>query len=228
MKTSCRPLLLAAIALLVFTGPASANTIAPTAFFMPGYLPLMAGLLALPASVLAAVVERPFVTRAGVTSHTTWYSLQANFVSLLVGYATIPVAIGAIGLAAPLWSLAAIALSILFEGRYYEVRKLNLDHPLKWRWIVWGNICSSVILLLIPFAAIQIRTSDPHLARDLDHYEELLLWSSVAVSITVFAACFFMPLMIRRWRIRVLERLSGVAIQQGQPVSISNVVSISN
>ena len=54
-----------------------ANAIAPSAYFWPGVLPLMLG-MAFPATVLAAVIERPFVTRAGVTKHALWYSLQAN------------------------------------------------------------------------------------------------------------------------------------------------------
>lgn len=54
-----------------------ANTIAPTAYFWHGVLPLTLG-MALPASVLAAVLERPFVTAAGVRDHALWFSLQAN------------------------------------------------------------------------------------------------------------------------------------------------------
>ena len=59
------PLLLAVILLLALASPALANTIAPTAYFWPGVLPLMWS-MALPASVLAAVLESPFVSRAGV------------------------------------------------------------------------------------------------------------------------------------------------------------------
>src|SRR5947209_12590324 len=87
--------LFAAILLLAFASPAFANSIAPTAYFWPGVLPLMLG-MALPASVLAAVLERPFVSRAGVREYAFWYSLQANLVSLVIGYVTSPVGVYAI------------------------------------------------------------------------------------------------------------------------------------
>src|SRR5213082_938665 len=93
----------AALFLFAFAQPAFANSIAPTAYFWPGVLPLAFG-LALPASVLAAFLERPFVTRAGVREYALWYSLQANLVSLAVGYLTVPVGLVAIYTIGPLWS----------------------------------------------------------------------------------------------------------------------------
>ena len=88
----CLPLPVATLAVLTFAIPAFANTIAPTAYFWPGVLPLTLG-LALPATVLAAVLERPFVSRAGVTEHTLWYSLQANCVSPVLGFVMLPIAL---------------------------------------------------------------------------------------------------------------------------------------
>src|SRR5262249_41298362 len=87
--------LLAALFVLALTSTALANSIAPTAYFSPGVLPLMLG-MALPASVLAAVLERPFVSRAGVQEYAFWYSLQANLVSLVIGYLTLPLGVYAI------------------------------------------------------------------------------------------------------------------------------------
>ncbi|GIW85175.1 MAG: hypothetical protein KatS3mg107_0835 [Gemmataceae bacterium] len=134
-----KTLLQAAILLLTLASPAYANAIAPTAYFWPGVLPLMGG-MALPASVLAAVLERPFVSHAGVREYAFWYSLQANLISLAIGYATLPVGVDAIFSIGPLWSLIAVAMSIGSEGWYYQWRAVQAPERLRWRWIVAGNV----------------------------------------------------------------------------------------
>jgi hypothetical protein len=177
-----------------------ANVIAPTAYFWPGILPMMLG-MALPATVLAAVIERPFVTRAGVTKHALWYSLQANLMSLAIGYALMPVAAEAIYSIGPLWSLIAVAISIVSETVYYRqwwVPKAELD----WRWVATGNVVSSVVLLLLPVIALQIKYDLPSAERMLDPYQGALFWGSVSVSVAVFAISIFMPGIIRGWRAR--------------------------
>lgn len=62
-----------------------ANTITADMGMIPG-LAFVGPAMGLPLSVLAAFVERPFYTLAGVKRHTIWYSLQANLVSLGVGF----------------------------------------------------------------------------------------------------------------------------------------------
>jgi len=65
--------------------PILANTITADMGLIPG-LALAGPALGLPLSVFAAFLERPFISLAGVCSDAIWYSLQANFVSLLIGY----------------------------------------------------------------------------------------------------------------------------------------------
>src|SRR6266511_900444 len=137
---------------LTITHSVFANSIAPTAYFWPGLLPLSVG-LALPASVLAAFLERPSVTRAGVREHSLRYSLQANFISLVIGYVTLPVGIYAIYTIGPLWSLIAVGISVVTEGWYYQWASKNAG--LRWGWVVWGNLFSSVLLLLIPYLTLE-------------------------------------------------------------------------
>jgi hypothetical protein len=135
------PLLIAGVFLLAFASPTLANSIAPSAFFLPGILPMTMG-LALPASVLAAVLERPFVSRAGVGRYALWYSLQANFLSLLIGYVTMPFAYAIIYVIGPLWCIIAISISILSEGWYYSGVGIKTPGKLRWGWIVGGNVFS--------------------------------------------------------------------------------------
>ncbi|HEV3344833.1 MAG TPA: hypothetical protein VG125_30935 [Pirellulales bacterium] len=191
--------LLAAILVLTFASPALANSIAPTAYFWPGVLPLMLG-MALPASVIAAVLERPFVSRAGVREYAFWYSLQANAISLVIGYVTLPVGIYAIYIIGPLWSLIAVVMSVVSEGWYYQSRAVNGPGSLRWAWIVWGNVFSSFVLLLLPSFALAIKEVKPILAWELEPYQDVLLWGSVTPSVIVFVVSFFAPGLLRRMR----------------------------
>jgi hypothetical protein len=61
-----------------------ANVIAPSVLLLPGVLPL-SGFAAFPASILAALIEGPFLAHAGLRRHVRCYSLQANLISLLLG-----------------------------------------------------------------------------------------------------------------------------------------------
>jgi hypothetical protein len=184
----------AVILLLVFATPALANSIAPTAYFWPGVLPLTLG-LALPASVLAAVLERPFVCRAGVREHAFWYSLQANLVSLVIGYVTLPIGVYAIYTIGPLWSIVAVGMSIASEGQYYQWRVLK-SSELRWSAVIWGNVFSSLILLLLPYAALWIKEAKPSLVWELSPYEEPLFWGSVTGSFIVFILSFGVPRLL--------------------------------
>jgi hypothetical protein len=192
-------LLLATIFLLAFASAAFANSIAPTAYFWPGVLPVMVG-MALPASVLAAVLERPFISRAGVPEHALWYSLQANLLSLLIGYLTLPVGIYAIYTIGPLWSLIAVAMSVVSEGLYYQWRAIKGSGRIRWRWIIWGNVFSSLVLLLLPYLAITMNESQPSFVWELYPYEDAMLWVSVTLSIIVFVGSFFVPGLLQRMR----------------------------
>lgn len=194
-----KTLLQAAILLLTLASPAYANAIAPTAYFWPGVLPLMGG-MALPASVLAAVLERPFVSHAGVREYAFWYSLQANLISLAIGYATLPVGVDAIFSIGPLWSLIAVAMSIGSEGWYYQWRAVQAPERLRWRWIVAGNVFSSIVLLLLPPMTLAIKEAQPDLEWTLAPYQNALFWGSVIASVTLFLGSFVAPGLLRRMR----------------------------
>lgn len=62
-----------------------ANTITADMGLVPGCA-LIGPAMGLPLSVLAAFLERPFYSAAGIKRGAIWYSLQANLISLLVGY----------------------------------------------------------------------------------------------------------------------------------------------
>jgi hypothetical protein len=204
---------LAAILLLALASPAFANSIAPTAYFWPGVLPLMLG-VALPASVLAAVLERPFVSRAGVREYAFWYSLQANLISLVIGYVTLPVGVYAIFTIGPLWSLIAVAMSVASERWYYQWRAINGPGSVRWGWIVGGNVFSSLVLLLLPPAALAIKEAKPHLVSELDRYQNVLFWGSVSASVFVFVGSFLAPGLLGRMKAvpNHLLHLTGAAI----------------
>jgi hypothetical protein len=219
-------LLFAALALLVFASPASANSITPTVLLFHAVFTFefMLG-LALPMSVLAAVIERPFVSWAGVREHTLWYSLQANCLSMAVGYALFPVCANqkmdlatrydVLGL---LWPLFAAGLSIVLEVCYYQwILMLRNAGYVKFGWIIVGNILSNGVVLLLPYAVLN--GTDPRLwarAGDrwlgllvdfsdvLDDWYVLLFWGGISVSVLAFAASFVAPTVLR-WT-RHLER----------------------
>lgn len=194
---------LAPLAILAKPRLAFANSIAPTAYFWPGVLPLTLG-LAVPASILAAVLERPFVTAAGVREGALWHSLRANAISLLVGYLSLPLGVPALYIVGPLWSIVAVTLSILSEGWYLQGRS---DRPFRWQPLIWGNLFSSFVLLLLPYAAIEIKHAKPELVWQLDPYQGWLWWGSVGGGIVVFVATFVFP----RSKGRLISHCSGPA-----------------
>jgi hypothetical protein len=204
--------LLAPLLLLTFATPALANSIAPTAYFWPGVLPLTLG-LALPASVLAAFLERPFVSQAGVREHAAWYSLQANLVSLVIGYLTLPFGVYALYTIGPLWSVMAVCMSIVAEGWYYR-RRATKGSEFRWGPVVWGNLFSSFVLLVLPYVALAMKEADAGLVWQLDPYQDALFWVSVSASILVFHTSFILPGLLRRLKAVAPEslHLAGPAV----------------
>lgn len=188
-------MILSALVLMACSVPVFANSIAPTAYFLPGLLPLTFG-LALPATVLAAFLERPFVNRAGVRQYALWVSLQANLVSLVIGYVTLPVGIDAIYKLGPAWPVVAICMSIVSEGYYYQWHGVG-GAVVRWRWVIMGNVFSSFVLMLIPFAVEEIIKSRRNWVWELDRYYHGLFWGSVAGSVLVFGLSFIVPFLLR-------------------------------
>ena len=188
--------LLPAVFLLGFAQPALANVIAPTISVWPGMVHANFA-LAIPASILAAVLERPFLTRAGVSRHTMLFSLQANAVSLAIGYITIPVGYAAIYVIGPLWWIIAVGLSIVSEGWYCRLRATD-GGQLRWRYIVYGNIFSSFVLLSLPFISMEIGRSHPRIWWPFELHLEILAWAVTIASAAVFVLSFYLPGWLRR------------------------------
>jgi len=196
MRASWRlPLLLAILFLLAAAPAVFANSIAPTAYFMPGVLPWMFG-MAVPASVLAAFLERPFVNWAGVREHALWYSLQSNFVSLVIGYITMPVGIYAIYTIGPLWSIIAVAMSVISEGYYFRWQCAEGTN-IRWLPIVAGNVFSSFVLVFLPGVTLLIKEGIPSLEMSLAPFQDALLWGSVGGCALLLVASFFVPSLRR-------------------------------
>jgi hypothetical protein len=186
------------------TPPLFADSIAPTAFFFPGFLFMSLG-AAILATVLAGVLERPFVSRAGVKENAIWYSLQANLVSAVIGLLCMPLAVALLETFPPLWCLAAVTISIISEGVYYQSCALEPGQELRWRWIILANIFSSAIL----FAPLPIleyfkdRYTDSYWWWGLrfERYQVWMLYPSVAAGLAAFVWSFVVTSRAhRRWR----------------------------
>jgi len=98
-----------------------ADSITADMGFIPG-LAVVTPLLGVPLSIVATVIERPFWTSAGLGRHAVWYSILANFVSLIVGVLIVvilpmmyPEIVKRIFL---LWPFAAVFMSVVVERTY--------------------------------------------------------------------------------------------------------------
>jgi hypothetical protein len=168
---------------------AHANIIAPT--LLPSVLPLSVNwLLAIPATVLVAVLERPFVRRAGVTEAALRHCLWANAISTAVGFLVSPLAMWFVfSLLAPIWLVAVVAGSVLIEGLYYQRLAQVQANGLRWAWITAGNVVSSILLLAMTPISHLLEGRYRHLARLVERHEPaVLLALSLAVAIVLWMA----------------------------------------
>jgi hypothetical protein len=190
------PLALAAGFLLGGATPALANAIAPSAFLWPGVLPMSIA-VALPASILAALLERPFLASCGI-AHPFRFALQANFLSLIVGYLTLPVGVEFMYLLGPLWSLLAMGISIYVEGVY--LRRYAFQNRAHFRWapIALANAVSSMVLIAISLVAVEIAGAKRTWPWHVRPYVVWLYWSTSIVSLAVFLGSFFVPFIQQR------------------------------
>ncbi len=189
-------LVLAVVLLLAVASPAFGDMISPTLYFWPGVVPLMLG-LAVPASVLAAVLERPFVSRAGVDEYALWYSLQANCISMMLGFLALPVGIFGVYMCPPLWSMIAVAGSCISEGYWYRWVAIPQQKKMSWLTIVGANLFSSFVLAALPDAALALKEVKPDLKWVLAPYQDTLYWGCVGASGLLFIASFFVPEYLR-------------------------------
>jgi hypothetical protein len=160
---------------------AQANIIAPA--LVPGIAPLF-GLLAIPATILAALCESPFVRRAGVRQQPLFHAFCANGVTTFVGFLLLPVGFVAVYTIGFLWIALMISGSIWIEGKYYEWLRLTRGDRLRWPWIVWGNVVSSAILIVVSVIAHAAET--PWRAEQVKPYWWPLLLTTVVGAIVAF------------------------------------------
>jgi hypothetical protein len=170
-----------------------ANAIAADAGLVPG-LAIFGPAFGLPLSVLAGFLERPFVSRAGVTSHALWYSLQANFVSLMVGYlatfVVIPVLMSGQGHAFIIaWPFVATSLSIIVERNYLRLR--SPSHCARWGWIIAGNLFTAAVCIAVLVVVEWARNNYPYEPYRLRPYEHSMTIVAVLGSALVFVMSFF-------------------------------------
>jgi hypothetical protein len=179
--------------------PILANTITADMGLIPG-LALAGPALGLPLSVFAAFLERPFISLAGVRSDAIWYSLQANFVSLLIGYVGLIAAAvidDALRLWGPndpvftVWPFVAVAISVVTE-RYYLVARTRTQR-VRWGWIIVANVLSAAACIGLLVLVIFIRSEFPTLRRAVTPYHGALQLLAGVGSGAIFLTAFVTP-----------------------------------
>lgn len=167
---------------------ACANSISPYVWFWPGvvsiYFPY-----AFPASLLAAFVERPFLTAGGIDRRALVVSLRANFLSAVIGLLLFPIGEPTFYVIGPLWCFMAFGISCLVEIAYVS----RFSEGFRWGWAVGGNAVSSLLLMVIPPFAFVLKQSHPELAWSLEPYEESMMWWTLGLSVAVFLLSFAWP-----------------------------------
>jgi hypothetical protein len=172
-----------------------ANAITADMGMIPGFAPAGPA-LGLPLSVLAAFLERPFYTRAGVERGALRLSLQANFLSLLAGFVGIfffaPLVMspgGAIfGWLVP---LSAVSLSIWIEGSY--LRSAIRPRRLAGVWVIFANVFSACMCIIVMVATRIVRESYPAFAREFRPIETPLGIGLAVVCLAVLLGSFYDP-----------------------------------
>jgi hypothetical protein len=132
-----------------------ANIIAPT--LVPGVAPFF-GVLAIPATMLAALCESPFIRRAGVSQQPLFHAMAANTISTAAGFVLLPIAVPAAYAMGPIWVVLAVALSTWIEGSYFEKLRIVSAGGVRWSWIIWGNVVSCVLLVAVSVVAHAVET----------------------------------------------------------------------
>ncbi len=169
---------------------AHANSISPYVYFWPGIISI-AVMYAFPASLLAAFIERPFLTYAGIRRRPLVLSLRANFVSTIVGIVLIPIGYPALYVLGPVWCLAAFCISCFVEISYHR----RFSHQsFTWSWAIGGNAASSLTLMLLPVVAIAIAHNQYALASSLEPHQTWLILTSLGTSVIVFLVSFAVPI----------------------------------
>jgi hypothetical protein len=128
-----------------------ANTITADIGLIPGF-GIIGPLFGLPLSIMAAIIERPFLTAAGMVRYTVWYSIRANVLSLLIGYPLVLVA-AALANASEgllvLWPFIAVAISTNIERAYLSTKIERGNAKLPWGSVLAANAVSALVCLLL-------------------------------------------------------------------------------
>ena len=170
-----------------------ANTITADMGMIPG-LAFVGPAMGLPLSVLAAFVERPFYTLAGVRRYCIWYSLQANLVSLGIGFvATFMAAFLFDSMRQyyalfEVWPFFAVCVSIIVERWYLQTR--TGPDRVKWGWSAVGNILSAALCVGVLFLTVYLRSAFPGLRRPLTPYNGPLQIFAFVGSAALFVVSF--------------------------------------
>jgi hypothetical protein len=178
------------LVLLLLLIPASlafGNSGSPALFF-PG-LVAFSPLLGLPATLVAAVLERPFVSRAGIQTHALTRSIRANVLSWLVGLFFVFL-LGSNQVAvmlAILYFILAIPISILIEGGYYWAILKRRGGGLRWRWVIAANVISSVCLVALDFVPSILQEKYPRLEFVVEPNRPTLYWILAIISVALVA-----------------------------------------
>jgi len=140
------------------TAPLLANTTIPILF---GAMTDYGAWIAL-ATVIVAVIERPFVSKAGVAKRALLHSLIANVISMVLA----PLGLWPADflpdyrpwddLRFPLATLLGLLISIGSEFAYYRV--ITRRSPMKARlsWVALANVVSLAVLLAAYFALLNL------------------------------------------------------------------------
>ena len=213
LQSAIRSLLVFSLIFAVTT-PVFANSLANWVLVWPGAVSIDPVFGLLP-TVLAAFIERPFVSRAGVGKRPLLQSIRANLLSLLAG----------IPIAAFIWSVeslqgmivltgVAVIISILVEGSYLSAVLNGEPQQLRWSWIALGNIVSNSVLIGIALVVKTLNTTHPELGEAIAPHYSMLMLLHVAISLTAVAAALGQPLLGLPWAMLRLPRAVLMGIRE--------------
>jgi hypothetical protein len=180
-----------------------ANSLASWVWIWPGVVSIepLFGLLP---TILVAFIERPFVTKAGVTRRPLLKSIRANLITLIAG---IPIAGGIWAVKSEsglyLFACVAVSITIAIELWYFQRVAKRESFTLRWQWIVLGNVLSNMLLLGIAITVRTLQVRWPELAYGLVPYQPLFALLHVSISITMVVASLAEPVinLLRNWNL---------------------------
>ena len=183
--------ILVGLFILVPAGLAYANGGAPVAVGLFPGLFIVSPLLGIPATVLAAFLERTFVSLGGVQRRALAHSIVANLLSWVAGIVALFFAGRALyldgtGRLYAFYSIFIVALTICIEGSYYtwalRWHSAIVHRTIRWGWIVLGNVFSALVLTLTGVAVFVWEFADRQPASRLRPYETELTEALAALS----------------------------------------------